>query len=259
MPKLNNMYNCSQQELYSVCDIAWANYATNISGFTSLKGKYNATLGTNALEAVQAAKALPAKQTRDAVPENLRVQLVPLVQTCLANQRKLKSYLEEVFVSDATKPMLTAAGFGYYREASNENWEDVHSMIALGLKFITDHKTELEAGTSNMPIEFLSTYTSGKIAFETIYNSYIQKTQVAFSGTNTKIAANNNIYTTLTKMLSDGRLIFEENNILKEEFTFSNLLSKVAGKGTTGIRITVRDYITKLFITDFSVSNFSVI
>ena len=201
-----------------------------------------------------AAKALPAKQTRDAVPENIRVQLIPLWITCLANQRRLKSYLEEVFVGDATKTMLTAAGFGYYSDASNEVWEDVHSMIALGLTFITDHTTELEAGTTNMPAGFVTTYTSGKTAFETVYYNYIQKTIATFGGTNAKIVSNNAIYTKLNKMLSDGKLIFEDNDILKAEFTFTNLLAQVSESGTTGMRITVKDKLTKLNITNFKVT-----
>ncbi len=251
MSKLLKSYNCSQQELYSVSELAWANYATNNVGFSLLKGKYTPKYGTDSLEDVLAAKALPAKQTRDAVPENVRVQLIPLWITCLANQRRLKSYLEEVFVGDATKVMLTAAGFGYYPDAANEVWEDVHSMNALGLTFITDHSIPLSAGTTNMPAGFIATYTSGKTAFETVYNNYIQKTIATFSGTNAKIAANNAIYTKLTKMLGDGRLIFEDNDILKAEFTFTNLLAQIAGTSTTGMRITVKDSITKLNVTNF--------
>ncbi len=254
MSKSLKNYNCTQQELYSVAEIGWVNYATNNADFTLLKGKYTPKYGTDSLADVLAAKALPAKQTRDAVPENVRVQLIPLWTTCLANQRKLKSYLEEIFVGDATKSMLTAAGFGYYLNASNQVWEDVHSMIALGLTFITDHSNALEAGTTNMPAGFVATYTSGKTAFETVYNNYIQKTIATFGGTNVKIVANNSIYTKLNKMLSDGRLIFEDNDILKSEFTFTNLLAQVAGTGTTGMRITVKDSITKLNITNYKVT-----
>ena len=254
MPKLMPNYNCSQQELYSICEVGWKNYSNNNAGFTLLKGKYTVIFGTAALADVAAAKALPAKQTRDAIPESVRVQLVPLGQTCLANERRLKSYLEEVFVGDTTKTMLTAAGYGYYHDASKEGWEEMHSMNNLGAKFIADHTSALESGTTNMPAAFITTYTSGKTEFETVYNNYIQKSQDAYSGTNTKIAANNAIFSALTKMLSDGRLIFENDSILKGQFTFSTLLAEVAGPNTTGMRITVKDTITKLPITNFSVT-----
>ena len=252
MPDTRPNYSCTQEELYTVLELGWTNYSANIGGFTLLKGKYNPAYATSALSDISAAKILPSKQTRNAIPENMRVQLVTLGDTCLANERKLKSYLEEVFTGESTKAMLVAAGWIEYRDASSEGWTAMNTMNGLGDSFIADHTTALEAGTSNMPATFITTYKSGKTAFETVYNSYLQSGLATYGGKNAKVVANNAIYTTFTKMMSDGRLIFEDNLIIKEQFVFVNLLSQVGGVGTTGMRITVKDSITKLFNTDFS-------
>ena len=57
-------YSCSQQSLYTVAAVVWANYSANLASFTTFKAKYNAGMATAALAAVAAAKLLPNKQTR---------------------------------------------------------------------------------------------------------------------------------------------------------------------------------------------------
>ena len=52
-------------------------------------------------------------------------------------------------------------------------------------------------------------------------------------------------------MLNDGKLIFEGESTTRAIFTFTNVLAMVTGNGTTGIRITVVDSISKVNITDF--------
>jgi hypothetical protein len=71
----SSIYNCSQQNLYAIVWLAWANYSDNQADF---EGKYTADYATDAVAAIVAAKALPTKQGRNAVPEAIRQQLVPL-------------------------------------------------------------------------------------------------------------------------------------------------------------------------------------
>jgi hypothetical protein len=53
-------------------------------------------------------------------------------------------------------------------------------------------------------------------------------------------------------MLNDGQLIFENEETQKAIFTFNTVLAKVAGNGTTGMRITAEDSVSKVNITNFT-------
>ena len=253
MQKIHSIYGCSQQTLYTIAGLVWTNYIANLAAFTGFKGKYTKAYATSSLTDVSAAKALPSKHTRNAIPESIRVQLLPLGLTCLSNQRKLKSYIHEVFPGDAAAPMLAAAGFNSYTAATHESWEEMNNMITSADAFIATNSIVLQAGVTNMPVSFQGIYTTGKTAFETIYNNYLFSSQATSAATNAKISANNEVYSTLIAMMGDGRLIFENDESRKALFTFSTVLVNVTGVGTTGMHITAIDSISKLKLTDFTV------
>ena len=244
-------YGCSQQSLYTVAAVVWANYNANLARFTAFKGKYNAALATTALADLAAAKLLPNLGTRNALPESVRIALLPLGYTCLANQRKLKSYIEEAFPT-TTVAMLKSAGNSSYKKAYNESWEEMNVMLTDAALFISNNTAALEMSGANMPAAFVATYTSGKTAFENVYKSYLLNVQATPGETSDKMKANNTIYTTLRSMLNDGQLIFENEETKKAIFTFNTVLAKVAGNSTTGMRITAEDIVSKVNITNFT-------
>ena len=246
-----SIYACSQQSLYTVAAVVWANYNSNLASFTTFKSKYTAAMATAALAALAAAKLLPNEQARGSVPELVRIALLPLGATCLANQRMLKSYIEDAFPASVST-QLASAGNNSYRAAYNEGWEEMNTMITDGNLFIANNTVALEMTGTNMPAAFVTTYTSGKTAFETIYNNYLLTAQATSGNTNTKMKANNAVYTSLRSMLDDGKLIFEADKTRKALFTFSNVLAKVTGNGTTGMRITAADSVSKVNLTDFT-------
>ncbi len=247
------LYGCSQQSLYTVAAVVWTNYNTNLAQFTAFKGKYTTALATTALAALAAAKLLPNQGTRNSLPESVRIALVPLGVTCLANQRKLKSYIEEAFPT-STVAMLKSAGNSSYHAAYNEGWEEMNTMITDGQLFITNNTADLEMIGNNMPTAFIATYTNDKTAFETVYKSYLLSAQATAGETSDKMKANNGVYTTLRNMLNDGQLIFENDATRKAIFTFDTVLGKVTGNGTTGMRITGSDSVSKVNITNFTAS-----
>ena len=252
MQKIHSNYPCSQQSLYTVAGLVWAAYDANLAAFTGLKGKYTNAYSIAALVDIKAARDLPTVHSRNSIPESIRIQLLPLGLKCLSNQRKLKSYIHEVFPENAAKPMLAAAGFNSYSSALNEGWEEMNTMVTAGHTFIDANSTVLQAGTTNMPLPFKATYATDKTAFETVYSNYIASTQATPGGTNDKIVANNAVYSTLMAMMEDGRLIFENDSIKKALFTFGTVLSNVTGVGSTGMHITAIDSISKLRIEHFT-------
>ena len=247
------LYGCSQQSFYTVAAVVWANYITNIARFTAFKGKYNAALATTALTALAAAKLLPNEEMRNSMPESVRIALLPLGDNCLANQRKLKSYIEEAFPTTAST-MLASAGNKSYKAAYHEGWEEMNTMITDADLFINNNIAALEMAGANMPVAFAATYTSDKTAFETVYKNFLLTAQATSGDTNDKMKANNKVYATMTAMLKDGQLIFETDETRKAIFTFATILGNVTGNGATGMRITAANSVSKVNITDFAAS-----
>lgn len=247
------LYGCSQQSFYTVAAIVWANYNTNILKFTAFKAKYNPAYSVTALLALTAAKLLPNQETRNAMPESVRIALLPLGDKCLANQRKLKSYIEEAYPTTAST-MLASAGNKSYKAASHEGWEEMNTMITDADLFIGNNTSTLEMAGTNMPTAFVATYTTDKTAFETQYKSYLLTSQATTGDTSDKMKANNKVYNTMMAMLKDGQLIFEADENRKAIFTFATVLGNVTGNGTTGMRTTVVDSISKVNIINFTVT-----
>ena len=245
------LYGCSQQSFYTIVALVWANYNTNILHFTELKAKYTPAFGVVALAALTAAKLLPNQEARKAMPETVRIALLPIGNNCLANQRKLKSYIEEAFPTTAST-MLASAGSKSYKAAYHEGWEEMNTMITDAELFIGKNSTALEMAGTNMPAAFITTYTTDKVAFETLYKSYLLTAQASTGDTSDKMKANNKVYNTMMAMLRDGQLIFENDETKKAIFTFTTVLGNVTGNGTTGMRITAEDSLSKVNITNFT-------
>jgi len=252
--KLRAFYGCTQQQLYTASGMAWASYGLDVLDFTDFKGKYTAGYGTAAIAALLAAKLIPTHEARNSVPESFRVQLLPLANISLGFCRRLKSYIEEAYPGDLAKPMLNAAGFANYLKASNEGWEELNVMVTSCNSFITNNTTALEAGGTNMPSTFPATFSAGVTAYETKYSQFITSAQATSGGTNTKVSANNAIYETTIGMMEDGRLIYEDNTVKRDLYTFSNIVAKLGGAGETGIRIKISDGHTGLSVSEYEAS-----
>ncbi len=252
MSELHPIYSYTEEELYIVATTGWTSYGDNLPGFTGLKGKYIAALGVSSLSEIEAAKLLPDNDSRSSVPESIRLALIPFADTCLENWMKLKCYIEEAYPGDLANPMVKSAGREAHRKGSNYSWSEIVSMNNSGATFIAEHKTVLEMGTLNMPAAFVTTFSSGKDAFETNYQSYVHAQQITFGGTAAKIAANNNVYRHLIAMLKDGQLIFRLNESKKELFIFSSILSLISRTGISGFKVWLIDSISELPVTPYT-------
>ena len=156
-------YNCSQKDLYSIMETAWANYTLKLTNFTAHKAIYNAAFKTTAVAAIAAAKALPDDSTRGAVAESLRITLVKNGKTCLLNFQVLKSYIETAFTDRDQWPVqFKAAGSDYYREASQEDWESMELLNQSAKNYLTANNTLLlgVAPNLNMPATFTASFTT---------------------------------------------------------------------------------------------------
>ena len=246
-------YKCTQQELYEVANLAWRNYSDNLACFTNHKARYTAALADAAVEAIRAARNLPEGQSNSAGSETLRIQLEQAVDTCLNNWQILKSYIADAFLVEEQKPMLEAAGSGYYRQASGKSWPQMQSLLSSASKFITDHAETLAQGGNNMPATFPTKFATDKAVFQTKYSDFLASAVNSTSSTNAKITANNAVYDSLIKMLDDGQLIFTNEPAKKSLFVFDTLLSYISS-AQAGLRIIAKEKITELPVEGFSIT-----
>lgn len=219
---VNPEYRCSQKDLYSILETAWANYDGRQPEFALLKALYTVLYSTNAKAAIAAAKALPDAQARGADAETLRVSVVNEADVCRLNYKKLKSYIITAFPDPLIqKPKFEAAGQAYFREAGNEDWESVEMLIQAGTNFIAANSVALSAG-NNMPAGFAAQWDGDGLTFNTTYSLFKIAEQTS-EDTAKKINANNAIYRTGINMMKDGQIIFENKPEVSVKFVFQSL------------------------------------
>jgi hypothetical protein len=236
MAKAN--YNCAEQELYTCCDTGWISCEQHQTNFVNYKPKYTLPFIQARRDDINAARALPDEQQRNDAYETSRIQLLALgKQSCDAWQT-LKRYISDAYPPELQKSKTEAAGQNYYTKASANNWDSVKGLLTSGSTFITANLAALTAN-DNMPPAFQAAFDAIKLDFEKKHNEFIQAEEEARIGAETKILANNKIYADLISMLLDGQEIFKNEEAIRKQFIFAELLYLASGAGTAGFKGTV--------------------
>ena len=231
-------YNCTQPELYSTVRLMLSNYTANLADFTGYKAKYTAPFGAALATAVDSAEALPDKETRDAVAETLRTELVTLNAKCCDNWQRLKGYITEVFTPESLKTNLDAAGARNYSDALNQNWEKAVEMNVQANAFIAANTVKLDGGGLNMPAGFPLTYKTDAKAFSDKYEEYKPATETTVATTD-KINANNSVFHQAMDVCADGQIIYRLDAVKSKLFTWSEIIKVITPPGVTALTITV--------------------
>jgi hypothetical protein len=232
---LERTYNCTQQQLYTICVLGWNACSDNLAAFTAFSPLYDAPYITAKLAEVTAAEA----------SKTLRVELSNKATECCDLWQKLKRYIIKAYPKDQQQIKLDAAGQQHYSKAANEDWEAAKRLILDGEAFALANTAALTAN-SNMPPAFPATLTTAKGEYDTLFNDFFTAGQTDEIETQTKITANNNIHAALMSMFLDGQEIFKANEAVKKLFTFDQVLLTVAGPGIAGIRGLITDSATGL-------------
>ena len=95
-----------------------------------------------------------------------------------------------------------------------------------GKNFITNHLAELTAN-NNMPVIFESDYDAAKTLFDTNYQDYLNEIELAVVATQTKVVSNNAVYDEVIKMMDDGKEIFRDDEAVKKQFVFDEVLALI--------------------------------
>jgi hypothetical protein len=250
---INRTFNCTQQELYSVCNLGWQSCQQQLPAFADFKARYTAAYITQMLAQVATAQNMPDAQARNADREGLRIQLTQQLQACLGNWQRLKRYIADAFTLDLQKPNLEAAGQKYYTQAANADWEAAQALLVSGSNFIANKLAQLTAA-QNMPASFQAGFDEVKQQYEALYLQFVQSEEAARVETENKVIANNDIHAKLMNMFLDGQEIFKDNEALKRQFTFEQVLLLVSGPGAAGLKGMVTDSVTGSPLANVQVS-----
>lgn len=228
-------YNCTEQELYTICETGWNSCKQQLPRFASFKGKYVLLFIDGKLAAIKVARELPDEQQRNAAYETANVNLKKQGRKCCDMWQMLKRYVADAFPADQQKPLLEGAGYNYYDKASNNNWDSVKGLMTSGSTFIAAVLADLTAN-NNMPLTFQADFNTAKSDFETLHQEFIQAEEDSRVGQDTKMNANNAIHADLMNMLLDGQEIFKNEEPLLKQFVFAELLYLASGTGTAGFK-----------------------
>ena len=237
-------YPCSQGDVYSVLDTAWANFLVHLARFSAFKAKYILTYQSSALAAIAAARAMPDDDARSGASELLHIELVNFGKVCLQNFQFLKAYIDGAYADAAVrKVQYVIAGQNYYRGASQGNWEDMVLLNTNGENYLAlpANVAALSAG-GNMPASFVASQKTAGDDFYAKYEEFklVEETSVE---TANKIKANNACYETGMDMMKDAQVIFMNEPEILTKFVFSNLLDLI-NPPVAGVKGTVKEAVT---------------
>jgi hypothetical protein len=238
------IYAMKQAELYTICFMAWDSCLVHLTDFTAFSAGYTAPAITARKAQITAAKALPDYQARNSTAEIMRVQLIETNTAACDLWQKLKRYISYAFPSNQWQIQWDAAGMNYYLNASNLNWDSTEQLMNAGKAFITANSAALLLN-NNMPATFSANFTATTTTFTTKHQVYLQEREDVRIDTQAKVLANNQIYTNLIAMLADGKLIYQNDPAVKNEFTLTTLMSIVSNSGLSGVKGTVADSVSR--------------
>jgi hypothetical protein len=246
-------YRCSQQDLYTVTNLAWQSCLQHQAAFFNFSELYTEAFIQGKIQQVLDASNLPDEQARSSQSEILRIDLSKSATANLGNWQKLKRYISKAWAEEYQKARLEEAGQKYYLKAGNEDWESVKGLLSSGSNFIDNNVAALTANL-NMPASFQTTFDDDKATFFQLHQQFLDSEESVRIETDNKINANNAVYKDNISMCLDGQEIFKDNEAVKRQFVFDQLLNLASGTGTAGIRGTVTDSATNLPIENVNLT-----
>lgn len=171
--------------------------------------------------------------------EKLHEDMLPLAKAALKKWQYLKRYITKAYGEAYWEMNWNAAGWQYYD--GNEAWEETKSLMNEGKKYIALHSAELLAG-DNMPATFEDDFNAAGDAFKNKYSAFLAAEEAAWSGTDDKIAANNDIYEKIISVCEDGQAISDDETFSKL-FSFERMSELVSppGSSTAVIMVTSKE------------------
>ena len=248
---VQSLYNCRMSELYTILRLGWNACDANLTAFTGFSAAYTSGFVVVRLAEIDAAELLPDFQARNSIAQNLRTDLIAVNDRVLLYFKQLQRYITYAYPVAQHVAQYDAAGYAYYSEAANLNWDSSAAMLVSMTNFIAANSVQLQA-TNNMPTTFEALVIAVKTLFDSTHADFLTAENAAFVATETKVEANNLCYQNLIAMFSDAKYLGFSPALMKS-FTFASLLSLVSSGAPSKLRGTVTDALTGLGIANASV------
>src|ERR1700755_469078 len=116
-------YRCTEQELYSIGELAIDNLEECLPDFADYKAKYDAAFVGNLRGVRDAAIDLPDVEQRNVDHQTLLNEMIKLGENCTSNMPKLIGYIEDAWPLEDPKPRNESAGYKLWKTAKVGDWE----------------------------------------------------------------------------------------------------------------------------------------
>lgn len=218
--------NLAQSKLYGCARRAWQSCERYQSSFIALRACYTPAYIAHQLAVVAAAQKLPDFQARTAETEARRIELIHYMRHATAHWQQLKRYISTSFPADMQHIMYGAAGEQYYRAAALKSWVKLASLMQAGHLFITKHQAQL-AANNNMPASFVADFAAITTELHQKLDVFRHGRQTDHRNTADKIAANNHVAAQLSILLADAKVVFRNDDVVRQFFTLNYLRHSV--------------------------------
>lgn len=245
---MNTLFNSSQADFILVATTALNSYFEYLADFTDFSPKYTQVWGDNLRTKLDDVQEMPIEDARRAESEAIRVLLTQKNRQACNEWQKLKRYITTAYDESLVNIKLTAAGQNLYTTAVNENWSSAQMMYAAATKFITTNLATLTAN-NNMPPTFPAAFGTVVDDFKQLLSDYEDSKETIMVDTQNRLIALNDIFRLLMPMMLDGQEIFRDNEAVRKQFIFTDVLSRITGPGLAGLDGKVTDTVTNLPIS----------
>lgn len=250
------LFNCSQADFIIVVNTGLNSYREYLPQFTNFSPKYTVAWGDSLQDAVDAVQMMPIEDARRAESEALRVLLAQKNRQACSEWQKLKRYITNAYDENLVNIKLMAAGQNLYSKSLNESWPSAQMMYSAAVKFMTANLTTLTEN-DNMPPAFPAAFEAVITEFKTLLSGYEDSKETMMVETQDRLVALNKIYRTFMPMMLDGQEIFRDNEAVRTQFVFTDVLNRVGGPGLAGIDGTVQDDVTNMPVAGAQIKLFN--
>jgi len=231
-------YRCTEQELYSIGELAIKNLEKNLPDFADYKAKYDAAFVANLRGLRDEAIDLPDVEQRNVDHQTLLNEMIKLGENCTGNMPKLMGYIEDAWPLDNPKPRNESAGYKLWKTAKAGDWEDMDGMNIAMKKFINQNNALLTA-PGGMTAAFVTKVTNDATKFNDKYVLY-KTARETNPKQQEKMKANNTFYDAMMAFMKEGvERVYPTDKAKQDLFTFKKLKFIVSPPGSASLKVTV--------------------
>ncbi len=231
-------FNCTQAVFVVVVETILNSMEEFLAQITPRRPKYKLSWITDARAALVAADLLPDEAARQAISSIIRVELLALNAQCCQAWQELADFIRDAFAADIVDIQLKAAGYERYEKAADKKWPETKAMMNSAKTFLTANLATLTAN-ENMDPAFATEFGNLVTAFNAKLSAYESSKEAVPLATDAKVDAFNAVYDTIRPMMDFVQKIFRDNESVRTQFVFSNVVDRVSGHGLAGARGTI--------------------